>query len=105
MPPKYIRPKQITYHCENCGTNIVDNWWWCPQCETNVSLLEIPSYTRYQRFLIFLQRVFCCNKPIELSDLKPTLHREPSVQREPSINEVDTIIRDTTYHGYRESYV
>ncbi len=65
----YIRPKHIEYLCENCGTNIDDNWWWFPKCKHNVSILEKAHYTRYQRFQIFIQRILCCRKPIKIDDL------------------------------------
>jgi DNA-directed RNA polymerase subunit RPC12/RpoP len=53
-------PQSVEYICENCSTNIDDNWWWCPVCGNNVSLKEVYHYSKLQRLIITLQDLFSC---------------------------------------------
>lgn len=98
-------PKSVEYICENCSTNIDDNWWWCPVCGNNVSLLEVQHYTKFQRLIITLQDLFSCtSKP----DTKSKRQSNKTKTKIEETDEVDTRYRREpphSRHTYLESYV
>lgn len=88
-----MNPINIDFVCKNCLTNINDNWWWCPICGNNVSILEVPVYSKYQRLILKIQNLFCCtNSPVDLDTLinSDSDSSENILDRE--IDEVDTNI-------------
>jgi predicted ATP-dependent serine protease len=93
-------PKFVEYICENCNSNIDNNWWWCPKCGNNVALIEIKHYSKYQRTILAFQKLFSCARPQQDNQVQ-SVFVEQQVERE--VDEVTSYIKPTRI--YRESYV